>query len=444
MTTNERYRALRRELDSIPVVDTHEHIYLPEEDYLSLECDFARFLAHYVIDDLVSAGMPISNFLEFQETGGAVLRAGGEPLDTEAKWAHIAPYWKEVKETGYGRSARHAIRKLLDIDDLNDATYQLIGERLRACMKLGVYRRFLKDICGLTCIIDDIDAQVKPGMFERRDRNLFRFAARFRPFTYAYLPGALEELERTFGRPIRSLDRLTDLLDAQFERWEEEGRVALKIADAYRRDILYEDSPREDADAVFRRIFTLRRIVSIQETLSFREARPFENYMTHRVLERAEERGLPVIIHTGFQAFTNNDLNCARPGLLVNLIMKYPRLRFHILHCGYPWVGEAASLAKMYPNVTLDLTWTQVIVPEGAREGLLHILDMVPMNKIHVFGGDHLFPKLVPGALETARENVAHVLAERIGRSLLTEKRAIEIAHSLFHVNAERIFGLGK
>ncbi|MHB9028457.1 MAG: amidohydrolase family protein [Candidatus Latescibacterota bacterium] len=442
MPSPELYRAVKEQIDAIPVVDTHEHIYYPEEDYLRLDCDFARLLAHYTIDDLVSAGMPIANFAEYQETGGAVLRAGGSPLDLDAKWAHIAPYWEEVKDTGYGRAARHSLQKLLEVDDLNGSTYRLIGERLRGYMKPGVYRHFLKEVCGFTHIINDVDTAVKPGMFDRLDRTIFRFVARFRQFTYAYMPGMIGELERTFNRPIRSLDRLTELLDAQFDRWHDEGRVALKIADAYRRDILYEDSPREEADAVFRRIFALRRIDSIQETLSFREARPFENYMTHRVLERAEERGLPVVIHTGYHAFTNNDLNCARPGLLVNLIMKYPRLRFHILHCGYPWIGEAASLAKMYPNVTLDLTWTQVVVPAGAREGLSHILDMVPLNKIHVFGGDHLFPESVPGALESTRENVAHVLAEKIERGHLTETRAIEIAHKLFHKNAEQIFGL--
>jgi predicted TIM-barrel fold metal-dependent hydrolase len=442
MPSTELYRAVKEQIDAVPVVDSHEHIYLPEDDYLRMECDFARLLAHYTIDDLVSAGMPITNFTEFQETGGAILRAGGEPLDPDEKWEHISPYWEEVKNTGYGRSVHHTIRALLDVDDLNDSTYRLVGERLRAHMSWGVYRRFLCEVCGFTHIINDVDTMVKPGMFERLDRSLFRFVARFRQFTYAYMPGMIEDLEQKFNRPVRSLDRLVDLLDAQFDRWRDEGRVALKIADAYRRDILYEDSSREEADAVFRRIFALRRITSIQETLSFREGRPFENYMTHRVLERAEERDIPVIIHTGYQAFTNNDLNCSRPGLLVNLIMKFPRLRFHILHSGYPWIGEAASLAKMYPNVTLDLAWTQVVVPAGAREGLTHILDMVPLNKIHVFGGDHLFPESVPGALESARENVAHVLAEKIENGRLTETRAIEIAHKIFHRNAERIFGL--
>ena len=336
MPSHDLYRRLKKEIDAIPVTDSHEHIYMPEEDYLRLGCDFARLLMQYNIDDLMSAGMPVTNFGEFQETGGAVLRTGGAPLSPEEKWRHIAPFWTYAKTTGYGRAALHTIRRLCGVDDLNDGTWRTVSEKLADYMKPGAYRYFLKDLCGFRHILNDVDAQSKPGMFERRDRELFRYAARFRRFTYAYLPGMLDELEAIFGRPIRRLDRLVDLLDAQFDRWEEEGRVALKIADAYRRDIRYEDSSREEADAVFRRIFTLRRIVSFQEALSFREARPFENFMTHRVLERAEERGIPVIVHTGFQAFSNNDPDCSRAGLLTPLFMKYPRLRFHLLHAGYP------------------------------------------------------------------------------------------------------------
>jgi uncharacterized protein len=443
MPSHELYNRLKDEIDSVPVVDSHEHLYLPEEDYLKMGCDFAHLLMQYNIDDLVSAGMPITNFKEFQESMGFVLRNGGAPMSLEEKWRHIAPYWEMVRDTGYGRGARHTMAKFCGADDLSDATYKGISERLAAQMKPGAYRRFLKDACGFTAILDDVDSQVKPGMFERLDRSLFRFVARFRQFTYAYLPGVLEEIERMSGRTVRTLDRLVDILDEQFDKWTAEGRVALKIGDAYRRDIRYEESSHEEADSVFRRIFTLRRFVNFQDTFSLREGRPFENYMTHRVLERAEERDIPVIIHTGIQAFTNNDPECSRVGLLTPLFIKYPKLRFHILHSSYPWMGEAASLAKMYPNVTLDLTWTQIIVPEGAREGLGHMLDMVPSNKIHTFGGDHLVPESVWGALEVARENVTHVLADRVERGNLTEARAVQLAHRLFHENAERIFRLG-
>jgi uncharacterized protein len=444
MPSLELYSRLKKEIDGIPVVDSHEHLYLPEEDYLKMGCDFGRLLFQYNIDDLMSAGMRITNFEEFRDTCGFVLRNGGKPLTGDEKWKFIEPYWNEVRHTGYSRALHHTIKKLFGIDDLNKNTWRDISENLAAMMKPGVYRKLLKELCGLSHIIADVDTHMKPGMFEHMDRDLFHFAARFRSFTYAYMPGELENLEEKFNRTIRSLDHLIDTLDAQFDLWEKEGRVALKIADAYRRDIFYEDSPREEADSVMRRIFTLQRITTFQETLSGSEARPFENYMTHRVLERAEERDIPVIIHTGYQAFDNNDIEYSRVGRLTNLFRKFPKLRFHILHSSYPWMMEAASLAKMYPNVTLDLTWTQVIVPDGAREGLSHMIDMVPANKIHGFGGDYLVPESVWGALEVSRENIAHVLAAKVETGHMTEKQAVILAHKILHENAERIFWLRK
>ena len=103
---------------------------------------------------------------------------------------------------------------------------------------------------------------------------------------------------------------------------------------------------------------------------------------------------------------------------------------------------EAACFAKQFSNVTLDLTWVQIIVPEGAREGLAHMLDMVPVNKIHGFGGDALAPETVWGALEVARENIAHVLADSVTIGRMTETQAVDVAGRLLGGNARRIFNL--
>ena len=281
-----------------------------------------------------------------------------------------------------------------------------------------------------------------PGAYERMDHNLLRFVSRFRNFVYAYLPGGIANLEKTFNLRIRNIDHLLDAMDAQFDRWKKDKRVALKIADAYLRDIHYEDSTHDEAERVMRKLFTLRRLPHLEETLSFAEARPFENFIMHRILDRAEEHGFPVIVHTGIQTHMGNELGNSRAALLTNLFMKYPNIKFHLLHSSYPWVKEAACLAKQFHNVTLDLTWIHIIVPEGAREGLSHMLDMVPVNKIHGFGGDALVPETIWGALEVARENIAHVLADKITLGNMTESQAVAVAHKLLNKNAAELFRL--
>lgn len=445
MQSKELYHRLKAEIDVMPVVDMHEHLIFPEEDYLNLAAtlgaDFGRFLSWYTVDDLQSAGMVIPNLQEYKDTAGASLRVDGKILSLDEKWNYMRSYWEHIRHTGYSRAALYSMKKLLGVDDLNDGTYREVSEKLSALMKPGVCRKMLKDICGLANIVNDIDTMAAPGACERMDRSLLHFAHRFRHFSYAYKPGGIENLERTFNRTIRNIDHLLDTMDAQFSRWrDEKGGVALKMADAYLRDIHYEDSTRDEAERVMRRIFTLRRVPGNDETLSYSEARPFENFVMHRMLDRAEEHGFPVMVHTGIQTHMGNELGNARVGLLTNLFMKYPKIRFHLLHSSYPWMKEAACLAKQFHNVSLDLTWVHIVVPEGAREGLSHMLDMVPVNKIHGFGGDALVPENIWGALEIARENIMYVLAENVALGQMTETQAVGVAHKLLHENARKIF----
>jgi len=442
MTSRDLYQRLKKEIDTVQVVDTHEHLYLPEEDYIECEPDFTQFLFQYNLDDLMSAGMEPDDPQEFADTLGRVLRVGGKVLSHDEKWEYIKPHWENARLTGYSRAVRHSLRKFFGIDDLTDETFREVTEKLRAMVKPGIYRTILRDICSFKTSVNDVDSMVLPGMFERLDRSLFHFAARFRHFSYCYFPGGIEHLENMFNRTIRSLDHLLDALDSQFDRWIEEGRVAIKMADAYLRDIHYEDSTRDEAERVMRRIFTLRKHEKYPETLTFKEARPLENFIVHRVLERAEEQGLPVIVHTGIQAHVRDELTHSRAALLTNLFRKYSKLRFHLLHSSYPWMYEAASLAKQFPNVSLDLTWTHVIVPAGARAGLSHMLDTVPVNKIHGFGGDYLVPVNIWGALEAARENIAHVLSEKVETGHMTESDGVALAHKILNSNAQEIFNL--
>lgn len=440
MPSRELFRRLKDAIDTLPVVDTHEHLNLPEETHLARTADFAVFLCQYVIDDLVSAGMPIDDFYAFGNSLGMELRAGGRVLDHDEKWAHIRPYWEQVKRTGYGRAVRLSLAKFYGIDDLTDDTVRTITKRLAEVRKPGMYRAILADMCGISTIINDGDPA--SGAFDRTDGSLFRFVARFRDLVYCYRPGALADFESRFGRSIRSIGAIEEVIDTQVSRWVEEGRVAAKCADAYIRDIGYEKSTRDDAERAFNRMLTLRTHVQYPEQLSPAEARPLENYITHRVIERLEAEGLPLIVHTGYQARNQNVLTDSRATLLIPLLYTYPRLRVHLLHANYPWMGEAASMAKQFPHVTLDLTWVQAIVPAGARAGLADMLDMVPLNKIHVFGGDWFVPYNCWGSLEIARENTAHVLAEKVESGWCTESEAVAVARQLFADNAREIFRL--
>ena len=123
--STELYKRLRDEVDGIQVVDTHEHIYMPEEDYLTLKVDFTRFFLHYTSSDLVSAGMDIDDMDRMrlamgrpQTPSAARQRAAmgrtplssSEELTVEEKWEQIQPFWIRARNTAYCKAVRRSIR----------------------------------------------------------------------------------------------------------------------------------------------------------------------------------------------------------------------------------------------------------------------------------------------------------------------------------------------
>ena len=149
--------------------------------------------------------------------------------------------------------------------------------------------------------------------------------------------------------------------------------------------------------------------------------------------------GLPIQIHTGYQAGNGNVLENSRPTKLNNLFLNYPQAKFVLFQGGYPWTGEFAALGKMFPNVSLDLVWLPQISTEAAVSGLDEMHDTVPHN-MFFWGGDCHFIEQSAGSLAFGKDVVAEVLAMRAERGLLTEDLAREVARQTFRDNAIRFF----
>ena len=113
MQTTELYKRFRAEIETLPLLDTHEHL-MSETVRLGQKIDLFYWFSHYASSDLVSAGMP--------EQTLEGLRDPDRPFDE--RWAESAPVWEDVRTTAYGRALLLAARDLFDIDDINTATYQ--------------------------------------------------------------------------------------------------------------------------------------------------------------------------------------------------------------------------------------------------------------------------------------------------------------------------------
>jgi predicted TIM-barrel fold metal-dependent hydrolase len=201
---------------------------------------------------------------------------------------------------------------------------------------------------------------------------------------------------------------------------------------AYSRTLYYEDIPYEEAKDLYSRP---------SGSLTNAEAKKLQDFMFHWVIQKATEHELPVQIHTGYLAGNGNVLDNGKPVKLNNLFLKYPNAKFILFHGGFPWTGEYAALAKMFPNVYLDIVWLPQISREEAISSLDVMLDCVPYNKFF-WGGDCALIEESTGSLEFGKDVMVEVLSKRIKRGLLTEDLAVEIARGMFRENAIETFQL--
>ncbi|HXR75938.1 MAG TPA: amidohydrolase family protein [Bryobacteraceae bacterium] len=75
-----------------------------------------------------------------------------------------------------------------------------------------------------------------------------------------------------------------------------------------------------------------------------------------RIMGRAEELGIPVLIHQGATFCENVSLEIANPLQLQPLALEFPRLRMVIAHLGHPWIDETLVLIRKNPNVYSDIS----------------------------------------------------------------------------------------
>ncbi|MCL4797719.1 MAG: amidohydrolase family protein [Bryobacteraceae bacterium] len=75
-----------------------------------------------------------------------------------------------------------------------------------------------------------------------------------------------------------------------------------------------------------------------------------------RILRRAEELRIPLLIHQGTTFCANVSLEIADPVLLQPLALEFPRLRMVIAHMGHPWINEALVLVRKNRNVFADIS----------------------------------------------------------------------------------------
>lgn len=412
---------IRNFIDSLRAVDTHEHLFEPENLLKTYFLDFTLLLQQNSWDDLVSAGMPdtLHNYLF------------NTPLSVQQKWKAVEPYWKKCFNTTSNRVLMRAVKDIYGFTELNDSTVSLLSHKMKEVYGKEWLKFMVKDVCRFDYVLQESD-------FIGDSCSFVRYTNKFSEWLTIRSKYTLDSLAATQVDPIYTLDDFVRSQKNAFENALESGMVAVKINIAYERTLSIDDVSYEAARKVF------RTLVNGDESyrMSWNEAKPLQDFMVHQLLMLARRYNLPVAFHTGMQAGAGNNIDNSDPSLLTGIFMKYPDIRFVLYHGSYPYGGKLSVLAKTFRNVWVDMNWTWSISPSYAAAYLKEFLETVPVSKIMAFGGDQRCIENTYGELRIAKKIISDVLIESVTDGSLTEAEALTVAKMILRDNAVGFYNL--
>jgi predicted TIM-barrel fold metal-dependent hydrolase len=124
----------------------------------------------------------------------------------------------------------------------------------------------------------------------------------------------------------------------------------------------------------------------------------------------AEELDIPTSIHTGFPppgwAYTYSPLSRASLGSpfgAEDALLKHRDLRVYIAHGGYPFLGETIAFLHAHPQVYVDISEINWLIPREEFHEYLRRLMISGFGKRLMFGSDQMY---WPSAIERSIEAV--------------------------------------
>ncbi|WP_274652279.1 amidohydrolase family protein [Paenibacillus humicola] len=408
-------------INELRVIDGHEHLATPQirkkenHDFFSL--------MHYLDSDLVTAGM---------ERGALGRNAGSD----EERASVFLKYWQRTGNTTYARMFRTAMRDLYGFDDWSVSGILAVNEKVKAAThNPDWYREVLSEKSGIDLAFTLIQTT-------KLEYELFR-PIMFLDFTYKLRTRKdIHEVARSARTNVHTLAGYLDAVDALLHKFKQDGMVATKLGHAYWRTLASGKPTFQEAEAVFNRLLGL----TLEDGLSQQETVALQDYLIHFIIQRSIAYDLPIQIHTGHHETSvsgnGNLIPNSDASKLLPLLAEYTDAKFVLLHCGFPYFEPYLSIAKNYPNVYTDFTWTYIISPTAGKQILHQMIEMVPETKIQGFGGDYNHIEGTYAHLKLARKIVADVLTEKVAEGAMTEKAAMTFADRIFRDNLIELYKL--
>lgn len=413
------YKELFTEIQTLSIVDTHEHLPLTEQDRDPNADVFMEYLIHYFSRDLLSAGMPKKTFQQITSPG----------LNPSEKWKLAAPWWEICRHTGYGQSLDLSAQALYGLTRIDGSTIEELDKKFRQSRLDGSYRRVLKEKSKIEfSVVNRYESAA------HMDTAYFKSSQCIGQLIRPTGGWTLVLLEQLLGKPINSFRSYLQGVEAFLDKELQVGPF-FKCALAYSRSLNFPVTPYHEAEKDFQPLITSWNVEIEKQDQQFMPGENLQNFMMHYILGYLSGRNAIVQIHTGMQEGSGNILANCNPEPLCRLFQLYPNVRFDVFHMGYPYHNLLGAMGKMFPNVYIDMCWAHIISPPACVKMLEEWLETVPYNKIFGFGGDYCFVDGVYGHQYLARTDIAKALTKKVEEGLFSEEKALTVAKALLHDN---------
>ena len=136
-------------------------------------------------------------------------------------------------------------------------------------------------------------------------------------------------------------------------------------------------------------------------------------------------------------------MSARNPALLYPLLHseRFRENRVVLIHGGWPWVGEAAAMVAILPNVYLDVSEGALFGMPNVRQRIMEALEACPYSKI-LYGADGSLPEALWIAARRYKDVLGRVLAEMAEEGFCSMPEAETAARMILHDNAVRLYGL--
>lgn len=401
MTRHAHRDMWQTEINSLPIVSTHEH---HREDHFQMALDLDKILGNTYVYWCQEPPKP-----DFE--------------DRER-------YLDEIRYNSYFVWLQKAIQDVYDVDGCIDPNnWDEISDRIaRSHRSREHHMQILREQCRYKAAIQD--TYWDPGS-DVGYPDMFKPTFRIDAFFNGYHPEVRVNSDLNplvdYSLSSKSFSEYLDDMETVI-RERRNTAVALKTAVAYHRIVNFSDHSPEQARQVFGKH---------PDELSAAEIKVFEDTVFDRVCTVAAELDLPVQVHLGLALIAGSNPMHFEP-----VIARHPRTRFVLFHGGYPWYQEIAGLAHNYDNVIIDLCWLPLISTSAAVQALHQYIDVARSSSRITWGGDTWTSEEAYGATLAFRHVLARVIEEKVTAGAFGWREGLRLAEKIAFHNAESIYSI--